>query len=62
MNHHKSRRPMVFISSTYEDLKPFRDAVANAALRAKFLVEMQEIFPAEGANKPLDECLKKVDE
>ncbi|MDZ7261212.1 MAG: DUF4062 domain-containing protein, partial [candidate division KSB1 bacterium] len=54
--------PFVFISSTVEDLKPYRQAVRDAALRAKFFPEMQEYFAAEGLRPPLAECLKKVDE
>ena len=57
----KATIPTVFISSTVDDLKPYREAARNAAIRAKFHPEMSEYFPASGA-KPLDECLQKVSE
>ena len=51
--------PVVFISSTSEDLKPHRKAVRDAALAAGFHPRMMEYFPA-GGNPPLDECLARV--
>jgi formylglycine-generating enzyme required for sulfatase activity len=55
------KRPVVFISSTAEDLKPtrYRDAARDAALAAGFHVEMQEYWAAED-NRPLNVCLEKV--
>jgi hypothetical protein len=51
--------PTVFISSTSEDLKPYRDAARDAAISAGLLPDMMEYFPATG--KPsLPECLRKV--
>ena len=56
----KNITPVVFISSTVEDLKPFRTAAREAATRARFLPEMQEYFVASGDKPPLDECLARV--
>lgn len=53
--------PKVFISSTVEDLRPYRDAAKEAAIRAKFYPEMQEYSPAAGKYPPLPACLEKVD-
>ncbi|MCY2996382.1 MAG: SUMF1/EgtB/PvdO family nonheme iron enzyme [Planctomycetota bacterium] len=53
--------PIVFVSSTSEDLKPHRTATCEAADRCDFLVRKMECFTA-GANPPLDECLAKVDQ
>lgn len=53
--------PRVFISSTVEDLKDYRDAVRDAALRADFFPVMQEYFAATGG-PPLPECMRKVDQ
>jgi hypothetical protein len=50
----------VFISSTSEDLKPYREAARDAALRAGFHPDMMEYFIAGGARRPLGECLAKV--
>ena len=58
----KKTTPTVFISSTAEDLKPYRQAAKEVAIRARFLPEMMDYFAAEGKNPPLDECLKKVDD
>ena len=52
--------PTVFISSTSEDLKPYRDAARDAALRAGFYPDMMEYFIAGGTMRPLGECLAKV--
>ena len=60
LRHKKKEKPTVFISSTVEDLKFYRDAVRDAATRAKFFPEMCEYFAA-GNNPPLKECLEKVD-
>ncbi|MCL5279985.1 MAG: DUF4062 domain-containing protein [Planctomycetes bacterium] len=55
------KRPVVFISSTAEDLKPteYRAAARDAALTAGFFPEMQEYWAAKD-NPPLKECLTKV--
>ena len=54
-------RPSVFISSTSEDLRAYRAAARDAALRAGFFPVMMEYWTAE-ANDPLDVCLGRVDE
>jgi hypothetical protein len=51
----------VFISSTSEDLKPYRDAARDAAIGAGFSLEMMEYFVASG-RPSLPECLRKVSE
>ncbi|HXM40419.1 MAG TPA: SUMF1/EgtB/PvdO family nonheme iron enzyme [Bryobacteraceae bacterium] len=51
--------PTVFISSTSEDLKPYRDAARDAAIGAGLLPTMMEYFPATG-RPSLPECLRKV--
>jgi hypothetical protein len=53
-------RPTVFISSTNEDLRIYRQAARDAALRAGFFPVMQEYWSAE-ANEPLDVCLRRVE-
>jgi len=53
--------PVVFISSTAEDLKPYRAAARDAAIAAGFHPEMMEYFEASGAHPPLEECLARVD-
>ncbi|MCI0494636.1 DUF4062 domain-containing protein, partial [candidate division KSB1 bacterium] len=57
----KKSTPTVFISSTADDLKPYRQAAKEVAIRARFLPEMMEYFASEGKHPPLAECLKKVD-
>lgn len=52
--------PIVFISSTNEDLKPHRAAARDAAISARLLPEMQEYFTADGQRPPLPACLNKV--
>ena len=54
--------PIVFISSTAEDLKPYRAAARDAAVGADFLPRMMEYFVASGSKPPLEECLAKVSE
>jgi formylglycine-generating enzyme required for sulfatase activity len=49
----------VFISSTVDDLRPFRDAARDGAIGARFLPEMKEYFPARD-NPALPECLARV--
>jgi hypothetical protein len=51
--------PTVFISSTSEDLKPYRDAARDAAIGAGLLPVMMEYFVATGGPS-LPECLRKV--
>ncbi len=52
--------PKVFISSTSEDLEPFRKAAEQAALRAGFFPILCEYWAA-GGNLPLHECLVRVE-
>jgi len=52
--------PVVFISSTLEDLKPYREAARKAAVETRFHPEMQEDFEASGRYPPLQECLWRV--
>jgi formylglycine-generating enzyme required for sulfatase activity len=52
--------PRVFISSTSEDLEPFRAAAKEAVIEAQMLPVMSEHFPASSSNPPLEECLQKV--
>jgi formylglycine-generating enzyme required for sulfatase activity len=54
-------RPVVFLSSTAEDLEStgYRAAARDAALAAGFYPEMQEYWAAKD-NPPLTECLTKV--
>ena len=49
----------VFISSTSEDLKPYRNAARDAAIGAGLLPDMMEYFPATG-RPSCEECLRKV--
>ena len=58
----QSKIPVVFISSTAEDLKLFRAAARDAAIEAECLPRMMEYFAASGENPPLEACLKKVSE
>ncbi len=57
----RARVPVVFISSTVEDLRPYRDAVAQAAREAGFLARMCEDWAARGDRPPLEVCLQEVD-
>jgi DNA replication protein DnaC len=52
--------PVVFISSTSEDLKEHREQAKQAALASGFSPRMMEYFPAGGPSLP--ECLGKVGE
>lgn len=54
-----SRKPVVYVSSTYEDLKPHRSAVKKALERSQFEVECMEKYPAFD-QRPLDKCLADV--
>ena len=51
----------VFISSTSEDLKPYRNAAREAANRPRLVPIMMEYFVATGGPS-LPECLRKVSE
>ncbi|MEE8587640.1 MAG: SUMF1/EgtB/PvdO family nonheme iron enzyme [Acidobacteriota bacterium] len=55
----KRNTPIVFISSTAEDLEPFRKRARDAALALGFQPRMMEYFPASGS-PPLEECLARV--
>jgi hypothetical protein len=54
--------PILFVSSTSEDLKPHREAARDAAVGADFRVRMMEYFVASGDRPPLAACLAKVSE
>lgn len=51
----------VFIGSTYEDLKDYRQAVQNELIRLETVIKGMEYFGST-PNTPLKECLKKVNE
>ncbi len=53
--------PIVFISSTSEDLKEYRQQAAKAARALGFFALMMEDFPANGRGPSLDECLREVE-
>ena len=52
----------VFISSTSEDLAPYRAKARDAAIAVGLFPVMMEYFTASGERKPLAECLAKVNE
>jgi formylglycine-generating enzyme required for sulfatase activity len=54
--------PKVFISSTVDDLKEYRQAAKDAALRVGFLPVMFEHWPASGNRLPLEACMQAVAE
>lgn len=54
--------PVVFISSTSEDLKEHREMAVRAALDCGFSPRSMEYFPASGRLPSLPACLEKVDE
>jgi len=54
--------PVVFISSTSDDLKEYREQAAKAAAASGFSPRMMEYFPATGHAPTLQACLDKVDE
>jgi hypothetical protein len=54
--------PKVFVSSTAEDLKPYRAAARDAAIGAELLPKMMEYFVASGDKPPLPACLERVSE
>ncbi len=45
-------QPTAFISSTVEDLEPYRDAVRDGAIRAGYAVDMCEYWNAQGERLP----------
>ena len=53
--------PIVFISSTSEDLKEYRQAAAKAARALGFFPLMMEDFPANGRAPSLAECRCEVE-
>jgi len=53
--------PDVFISSTIEDLQPFREAAEKAAIRAGFHPVMMEYFLPGGGRVPYKRCMDEVD-
>jgi hypothetical protein len=53
--------PIVFIASTSEDLKDYRQAAAKAARGLGFFPLMMEDFPANGRGPSLDECRREVE-
>lgn len=53
--------PVVFISSTSEDLKEYREQARRAAQACGFAVEMMEDFPPSGDKPTLEACLEKVE-
>src|SRR5579885_1441348 len=57
-----AHNPIVFISSTAEDLKEHRDQAAKAALASGFFPLMMEYFPASGDAPSLQACLEKVEQ
>ena len=54
--------PVVFISSTSDDLKEHREQAAKAASASGFSPRMMEYFPASGDKPTLAACLEKVAE
>jgi formylglycine-generating enzyme required for sulfatase activity len=56
------RDPVVFISSTSEDLKEYREQAARAATASGFSARMMEYFPAAGHAPSLQVCLEMVAE
>jgi formylglycine-generating enzyme required for sulfatase activity len=54
--------PVVFISSTFDDLKDHREQAAKAAEASGFSRRMMEYFPASGHKPSLGACLEKVGE
>ncbi|MCI0493754.1 DUF4062 domain-containing protein [candidate division KSB1 bacterium] len=51
----------IFVSSTYEDLKEYRDAVRDAIISRRYEPIMMEYFIPEG-DPPKDECLRRIRE
>ena len=55
-------QPVVFISSTAQDLREHREQAAEAARQAGFAVEMMEHFEAQTQSPPYSACMAKVRE
>ena len=53
--------PHVFISSTKEDLEPYRIAARDAAIQAGFQPVMMDYFSAQSERPPYPACMAKVD-
>jgi hypothetical protein len=53
--------PIVFISSTSEDLKDYRQAAAKVASKLGFSYIMMENFSANGRAPSLEECRREVE-
>ena len=53
--------PIVFISSTVEDLKAYREQVREAVLSLNLQPRMQEYSPASGDHPPNEKCMELVD-
>src|SRR5947199_10669722 len=51
----------VFISSTSDDLEPYRKAARDAVIRAGCHPVMMEYFTAQGKRKPYPACMREVD-
>lgn len=51
----------IFVSSTYEDLKEYREEVKNVLIRLETVVKGMELFGST-PNTPLNECMKKLKE
>jgi formylglycine-generating enzyme required for sulfatase activity len=54
--------PVVFISSTVDDLKEHREQAAKAAMASGFSPRWMEYFPASGDKPSLEACREKVAE
>ncbi|MFN0172743.1 MAG: DUF4062 domain-containing protein [Bryobacteraceae bacterium] len=54
------RVPVVFISSTCEDLEDYGLAARDAALNEGFMPDMLEYFTPGGERPPVEECLAQV--
>lgn len=52
----------VFVSSTYEDLKDYREAVRDAIISRGYQPIMMEYFTPEGTEPPKHECFKRLRE
>lgn len=61
MTRSKSKTPVVFVSSTAEDLKAHREQVRDAVLALGLQPRMQEYFPASGDYPPYQKCMQVVD-
>ena len=52
----------IFISSTVEDLAPYRDAAESAIVKAKHVPLRNEHWAASSAKPPYKACMQEVDE